>query len=234
VITVRVINRLLKPFRYRCVPLTNFTLAIEHLTRAGKKVTFLQVGANDGVRFDSLFFTVTSQRWRGVVVEPLPNVFERLVSNYQDHEQVKPVNFAVHPSEKTATIFSVRPHSLRKYPDYVAGMASFLKSHLISGGIEEEDIVRTEVECTTVTKLVLEHNLQDLDILQIDTEGFDLEVLRSIDFEVVKPLVIKFEWMNLSSSQKEQPIGLLKQQGYHTVVERDAVDCCALLNKNML
>ena len=45
--------------------------------------TIVQIGANDGTRFDPISALIRHRRrWRVLFVEPIPNVFERLVENY--------------------------------------------------------------------------------------------------------------------------------------------------------
>ena len=233
-IFLRLINRVLKPLRYRVLPISTFRLAVESLHRAHKPVNFIQVGANDGVRFDDLYFTVTGARWSGLVIEPLPNMYKRLVSNYQDHPQVKPLNIAIHPTEQQAVIYHVKSNALGKYPDYAAGIPSMLRSHLINHGVHENDIEETLVPCKTLTQVAIESGFDRVDVLQIDTEGFDLEVLRTIDFSVLKPEIIKFEWMNLTYDDRQSASNLLKSEGYTLFLEHGETDCVAVINIKML
>lgn len=233
-IILRVVNRLIKPLRYRVLPLSNFQLACEALIRSNRPIYFIQVGANDGVRFDDLYFTVTSCRWAGLVIEPLPHFYERLVANYQDHPAVKPLNIAIHPTASNATIYHVKPESLIKYPDYAAGIPSMMKEHLLKNNVADEDIEALVVPCHTLTEVAMANGLANVDVLQIDTEGFDYEVLRSMDFEVIKPKVIKFEWMNLTNDDKQSASNLLKDEGYALWLEHGATDCVAVINRKML
>lgn len=231
---LRVANRALKPLRYRIFPLSIFRLAIEALHRSNKQIKFIQVGANDGVRFDDLYFTVTNSRWSGLVIEPLPNMYQRLVSNYQDHAQVLPLNLAIHPTASQATIYHVKSSALWKYPDYAAGIPSMLRSHLIDHGVCEDDIEETLVPCKPLTQVTVEAGFTDIDVLQIDTEGFDLEVLRTIDFSLMKPTVIKFEWMNLTVDDRHSASILLTNQGYRLHLEHGETDCVAVINEMKL
>jgi FkbM family methyltransferase len=228
---LRIINRIIKPFRYRVLPLSNFQLACEALFRLGKPIQFIQVGANDGVRFDDLYFTVTNSRWSGLVIEPLPNMYQRLVRNYQDHTQVIPLNLAIHPSASKATIYHVKSSTLSKYPDYAVGIPSMLRSHLIDHGVSEDDIEETVVPCKPLTQVAMETGFTDIDVLQIDTEGFDFEVLRTVDFSVMKPTIIKFEWMNLSMADRQSASVLLQDQGYRLHIEHGETDCVAVINE---
>lgn len=226
---IRMINRLIKSRGFRVVELRYFTLVKEYLYREGKAINFIQVGANDGVRFDDLYYSVTSGKWKGLVIEPVPETFERLKINYRGVSGVKPINIAIHPNKEFENVYHVNPEKLYKYPDWVYGIASMLKSHLLNNGINEEDICEARVECRRLDQLIADYKILDLDILQIDTEGFDCEVIKTIDFSVCKPRVIKFEWMNLSDLDKRDVSELLKGHSYQLYVEKDGADCVAFL-----
>ena len=64
------------------------------------QVNFIQVGANDGLRSDPIRPFIVRDKWRGVLVEPLPSVFSTLVQNYRyiRGAELVFVNAAVGPS----------------------------------------------------------------------------------------------------------------------------------------
>src|ERR1700761_6797871 len=64
-------------------PLPVFELAIQNLLLThGEQLTFIEIGANDGVSSDPLREFIVKYPWKGVLVEPQPDVFETLKSNY--------------------------------------------------------------------------------------------------------------------------------------------------------
>ena len=81
--------------------------------------------------------------------------------------------------------------------------------------------------CKPLSTLIQEYELLELDYLQIDTEGFDDEIIKMINFSQVKPKLIKFESVHLSSEKKLSTVNLLKSQGYKIIDERR--DIVALL-----
>jgi hypothetical protein len=101
------INYILYFLGLRIVKFSKFGSFVERLIKQAKPVKFINIGTSDGVRFDSLYLTDTDQRWSGLVVEPLPDIFERLKSNYKDYPDVIPINIAFHPTESFATICRV-------------------------------------------------------------------------------------------------------------------------------
>jgi len=205
-------------------------LLLEALARKGSGVKFIQVGANDGVRFDGLYPIVTSMRWSGLVIEPLPSAFLRLAANYQDHKNVIPLNIALHPSADTAVLYFVPNDRLFAYPDYVAGTPSFNRDHVIRYGVNPDDISHTDVKCMPLMDIVNSYHLEDADYLQIDTEGFDAEIIKMIDFRTFKPTAVKFEWVNLSPREQEETMELLIKNDYNVEVSKDRHDCVAWLS----
>ena len=176
---------------------------MQPLLRRPAGFKFAQIGANDGVRFDSLYEIVTVHPCAGIVVEPLPDMFERLRSNYADYPRIVPVNKAIHESARSLELFRVRPSTQATYPGWSSGLASFDREHLLRHHIAPADISVQLVECVTLMELLETHALVDLDLLQVDTEGYDGAIVRMIDFARCRPSVLKFEHKNLPAAERE-------------------------------
>ena len=56
-----------------------------------------------------------------------------------------------------------------------------------------------------------------MDYLQIDTEGFDAEIIKMIDFGHVSLRMIKFEIKNLEKHEMDSTKRLLRNNNYHLV-----------------
>ena len=193
---------------------------------------FVQIGANDGKTSDPIyqFVTLNQRRVRGLVVEPVRDYFEQLKKNYAKYPNVTPVNVAIHSSEKEMTLYRVDPDKLKDLPQWAKGIASFDRSHHELSGIPAEAIVPETVRCTTFDQLLADHQVSRIDLLQIDTEGYDAEILRGIDFDAVQPKIIRFEHglaEGIMSRETFSSIAdMLHAQGYELVVEsHDATAC---------
>lgn len=53
----------------------------------------------------------------------------------------------------------------------------------------ENYIIQEEVECATVTSLIKKHEIQKIDLVYIDVEGFDFEVIKLLDFNMNMKLI---------------------------------------------
>src|SRR5438046_1263614 len=67
------------------------------------ELTFIQVGASDGMMNDPIREFVVSGRWRGLLVEPVPHSYKQLVHNYSHVRggRLKLLNRAVVSNEET-------------------------------------------------------------------------------------------------------------------------------------
>ena len=157
----------------------------------GKAFYFVQIGANDGQSHDPIHAFVCANRLQGLVVEPLPDVFPKLCATYAGQPQIKPVNVAIHSELDRVTLF--RPNTGGE----MSGIASLdAKRHEFTSkrtGMTESDIVSVEVPAISLMGLLEQEQVQHIDLLQIDTEGYDLEILKSLDLTRFAPSIVRFE-----------------------------------------
>lgn len=161
------------------------------------KINFIQIGANDGSLLDPLYqFNIDNKdKVSGFVIEPLPDLFEKLTQNYESIPTIIPVNIAIHNFKDKMKMYRVDPNKISKSNIFASGIASFdpefyKKSKL---GINQDDIIEQTVVCKSFNDFIQDNSIDTIDLLQIDTEGYDAEIIYSIDFDVVKPRIIRFE-----------------------------------------
>lgn len=185
-----------------------------------KSFNFIQVGANDGISFDFLYDFIIQRNSEGIVLEPVKEYFDELKQNYKDFPKIIKINKAIHSSQKSVVINRISPNAVQKYPDWVKGIASLDAEHHKKTGIDSSDIIKEEVTADTLTNIINQNLLnKKLDYFQVDTEGFDYEVIKMIDFYIIKPNVIKYESVNLNNEDQNALEVLLREQGYFTFKE---------------
>lgn len=191
---------------------------------------FLQVGGNDGFANDPMFRMVKRFAWKGIIVEPQKEVFKnRLSKTYRLEKNVILENCAIASESGTKDLYKLAISNSR----WATGLATFNKEVMLDriknndrikkralaeGAIlpeKEEDYITVEkVPCYTIFDLMKKHGWKDLNLLQIDTEGFDFEVIKTIDFNILKPKMISFEHHLLSPEDFEACMTLLQQNNY--------------------
>ncbi|AMN46105.1 hypothetical protein ACG33_03065 [Steroidobacter denitrificans] len=216
----KLLNRLLRPAGYRIERISRFQRQLDTLVRgAPQGLKFVQIGANDGVRFDGLYSFVTEHSCAGIVVEPLPDMFGRLRMNYADYPQIVPVNRAIHTTAGVLPIFRVAPSAMPRYPGWANGIASFDRDHLIRHGIRPADVIEEEVHCVPLMELLERTGMLDAVLLQIDTEGYDSAILHMIDFARFLPTLVKFEHKNMTGVERAAHAARFAANGYRVAAE---------------
>ena len=174
-----------------------FPSLMEAFLRKNSTVFFIQIGANDGKSFDPIydFTTSNSESVRGILLEPIPDYFEELKRNYKGYPNVILLNLAIHNSAKEMVIHRVDPRRIERgeLPRWAKGIASFNEHHHELSGTPRDAIVEQKVKCISIGDLLKEHQVSEIDLLQIDTEGYDAEIISSLDFTIIKPKIIHFE-----------------------------------------
>ena len=172
------------------------TVAWVIATRAGRPLRFLQIGSNDGVVHDPIHQVVRTCGWTGVLVEPLPDLFEQLVANYEGVPGLDFENVALGTEDGTTTMYNVDP---RPGDPYWVGLLASVDRDVI---LSKADVLRgvggrlveVAVETVTLETLVARNGLETIDFLHVDAEGYDHAVLEQIDFAAPwAPAFIIFE-----------------------------------------
>jgi FkbM family methyltransferase len=171
----------------------------DYLRKKGQ-ICFVQIGANDGLRYDPLRELIKEHRLYGLLVEPLPDQFEKLRQNYSDQPQLCFENCAVDTADGFRQLYRVRMDA--QVPDWAHGLASFDRTHLGSGkqnlpGLEKH-LEAITVPTMTMGSLLTKHQMADVSLLQIDTEGFDYQIIRLTFAASCYPAIINYENLNLS------------------------------------
>lgn len=174
------------------------------LARNGE-IHFIQIGGNDGINDDPLyhFATWNKNKTKGFILEPVLDYFNELQKNYKNFPSIKTLNLAIHNTEENMTIHRVNPNSASILPKYSKGIASFDKKHHINCKIDSKHILEEKVACISLENLIKNNNIKNIDLLQIDTEGYDSEIILNIDFKKIKPSIINFEYYIPNTMSKE-------------------------------
>lgn len=179
----------------------------------------------DGKSFDSLYTTARKFHWRGLLVEPLRDMFERLKDNYDHDSRLIFENVAISDAIETRTINRVPLDAVDSglVPDWAAGISSFYTDRNAIGGLRTDPVefarlrphlVQETVDCVPLSLLFERHSIDRIDVVQIDTEGHDYHVLKQIDLNIYKPYIIQFESYNLPHDELNASLEYLAKFGY--------------------
>jgi FkbM family methyltransferase len=178
----------------------------------------------------------------GIVVEPVPLYFDKLKALYAGSAKVRPINCAVTEDNGERTIWGFNPVAVERgfLPPHFGGIISFVMEDLLkeTGSLaasapdeETMKVLRSQlrgvaVQCRTMDTLLAEQKVERVDILQIDTEGYDYVVLKLFDFTKYQPAIVHYEHQHLSEADAKAAETLLKSHGYR--FKRNTFDTLAV------
>jgi FkbM family methyltransferase len=179
---------------------------------------FVQVGANDGQREDPLRRHILANGLSGLMIEPNAAPFGRLVEAYRDRPAVKAVQAAIGTEDGTVDLF-VFDRAVEN--GHQLDLLSSLDRSILDR-IKRQDgllaqVVAMPVPQRKLTSLVVEQGFADASLLLIDTEGYDYEVLKTIDVEVFAPRMIQLEHIYLGGPSLAGAVKWLADRQYSTL-----------------
>lgn len=212
-----------RQFRLRALgPISRIGQQLDHLTATHTRdFRFLQIGASDGLRNDPLRDFIVRDRWSGVFVEPLPDAFALLKSNYKHLAQKQ--NLAFLNAAVSSDSASLPFHTFQE--SYLAGKpleerlhllrkASFERSQVLPFANGDENILTINVPCLEINELTAQYFPdKNLTLLALDVEGHEWEILSKLDFTAFRIQAVLFETWNLGN-RKGDLLRLLEGNGY--------------------
>jgi len=170
---------------------------------------FLDIGAHDGKTLSNTYFFEKELLWSGICIEPIPEVFQKLKANRNciciqggiaAQEGVKDFLRLYGPLEMLSGFLEKysRPHMNR------------INRELGANGGHKEIL---KIQLYNINKILEENGLFSIDFLSLDTEGGELDILKSIDFDRFSIQVIAVE----NNYKNENFFTFLSSKGYRRI-----------------
>jgi FkbM family methyltransferase len=181
---------------------------------------FVQIGSNDADHGDPLRPYVETRGWHGILVEPVPYVFDRLRARYAANDRITPVNAAIAAEDGRLPFYYVPQSDDPDLPEWYDQIGSFVRENVLHPYHAEniprlaERIVCEEVPCLTFDSLLRLHPVPRLDIVHVDAEGYDDQILPQIDLAALRPVVLLYEHQHLSEPRRAAVLERLHGGGY--------------------
>jgi FkbM family methyltransferase len=168
---------------------------------AGKKGYFVDVGAFDGIQ-DSNTYTLELQGWKGICIEPNPQVFESLKNN----RRAVCVNTAAFDKSGLEFEFSIAREPV------LSGISQFLGRHknYVENTLDRTVIVKTETLNDVFTR---ESAPLFIHYLSVDTEGTEDKVLQGIDWNKYQFGYVTIEH-NFEEPRRSEIRNFMREKGY--------------------
>lgn len=178
----------------------------------GRKGFYVDVGANDPVRH-SLTYNLYKQGWHGINIEPRPEskaLFDRI--------RPRDINLETGVSDVAGTL-DFHLFELSVYNTFDKELAKQFANTSKPLGIQKLPVQRLDT--------ILSQHLpagQPIDLLTIDVEGFELNVLKSMDWQQQRPLLVALEVLEYDLAkgcEQAAPAAFMQNQGYRFLAKTE-------------
>ena len=151
---------------------------------------YVDVGAHDGVSINNTLYFEKNNNWKGINIEPIKKVFDRLIVNRPNDINL---NCAVCNNDGETEFLCNKG-----YTEMLSGIKdNFDNRHLQRLENENKQHSSTteviKVNTKRLETIFDEYNVSHINYLSIDVEGAEFEVIKSINFDKVFIDVIGFE-----------------------------------------
>lgn len=167
---------------------------------------FIIIGAFDGLSHDDIFYTINKKtdnhNTKIIFVEPVVEYFDRLKSNLSHleipQENIFLENCCVGDKNGEVRICYFNSESGGDKPWYIEGCACVVENDIplnkhIREEIPVENLSFLNTQEVTVSHILNKYNFQTIDYLQIDTEGYDQRIVKSLNLSELDIKYLKFE-----------------------------------------
>jgi FkbM family methyltransferase len=207
---------------------------------SAKEKRVIQVGANDGIMCDPLrrFLAHSrNQNIAAILIEPIPFYYQKLCDLYRDYAEITILNMACGASRGRAPLYFIEPRIADKMNgngpanNWAHGQGSFdpnvVKYWIERNRFRGEDYIRNidiylqsiisiDVDIVPLSDVVMSRQNDNL-LVVIDVQGFELDVIRGIDWGHPPAFIVIEDDLNKSGPISEY----LALQGYSYLCGRN-------------
>jgi len=175
---------------------------IKEILKNEKRLTIVQVGANNGKTHDPLFTgLVDTEIHESHHIEALPRIWKDLKSNYSLRYNSYCHNLLIAEEEGLIPFFTIKESSAidNNLPVWWRMIGSLDVNHARKHfpTLSDDDIEVTNLKATTPARFLEQVGLESIDLLHIDCEGADYTILKGF-LKCLRPSVVLIEHKHLT------------------------------------
>jgi FkbM family methyltransferase len=197
-------------------------------SKAKSGFQFLQIGANDGIINDPILKFILRDDWSGIRVEPLPVPFKKLQRLHASNTGVKTAQEIIADRDGKMPLYYLSFSDKR----WATGLASLdrssLERQIDNGHVKKraakfgdilpknrsEWITNVELDVVEVNQFIKDEFSGKLNLLQIDTEGFDHVLVNALHLDELEIDMICFEKLHIPKDAVAGCLERLRKFGY--------------------
>ncbi len=185
---------------------------ILNLFEKNYKGKFLDVGCYHPTRHNNTFL-MYNNGWSGINIDLNPLAIE--LFNFMRPRDIN-INIAISDSEDEKKLFFIDELNTQNTLD--ENQLNFLKNH---HNIKDHEIIEKKIRTKSLDKILDEHKFHNIDFMNLDVEGHELNVLKTINFEKIKIKYLCIEMIehNKKSIENNEKIKTLLIQNNYKLIK---------------
>lgn len=207
----------------RSYALNELDLKLDRLMDGQRGGYFIEAGGNDGVTQSNTLFFERFRGWRGLLIEPIPELAVRCAKN-RPRSIVESV--ALVPLDFEAATVEMRYCNLMSLVKGGMPTAEEEAEHLARGSaVQQVEAYDIEVPARSLQSILDSHGIRTVDLFVLDIEGFEAQALRGIDFNrfVARNLLIEARYRGDVEAVLDGRYGVVAQLSHHDLLYRPVV-----------
>ena len=152
---------------------------------------FVEAGANNGIAQSNTLYFERHQGWSGLLIEPVPELAIQCRTN---RPGCLMENCALVPFDYAGSTVGMHYCNLMSLVKGAMKSEEMDLAH-VKRGCEVQQLASYELQvpARTLTAVLDHYGVSKIDLLSLDVEGFELSVLRGLDFDRYRPTFMLIE-----------------------------------------
>ncbi len=153
---------------------------------------FIEVGANDGYSQSNTYYLERFRGWQGILIEGVPQLYQLCVRE-RPNSQV--FNCALVADDYSESFVTMKYANLMSIVKGAHKSQDADENHVRQGVAVQKNVVPYEIKvpARTLTSILDECQVREIDFFSLDVEGFELNVLKGLNFDKYRPKYMLIE-----------------------------------------
>jgi FkbM family methyltransferase len=144
---------------------------------------FIETGSCDGIFQSNTFYLETELNWTGLLIEPNPDYVKECIVNRPKSKVYECALVSFDFEDDHTVLYSIASK----------GAMGTVEDRGMWVNETETPIIHQKIPVRTLTSILDEVQPKEIDFFSLDVEGYEMNVLKGLDFEKYKPKIIVIE-----------------------------------------